>query len=211
MGRSSSFSFRLLRTLTCPTLTIVSVARLFAACPRISWTERPSRQPGEKKRPTVSSALSAGDDATINVWATSLDARRRDDRSGQTRIDFTRGHRKWRCAVARSSNSSSSNDAYNRRTIRSLARSLVSSLAPSLRRRSAGAAARLHRTPFGGATIALGGAKFQIVRVRLHGFIFFRLQVQIFSRCNKCEKNGSSKLVFICLFLYFILYLYFSF
>lgn len=44
---------------------------------------------------------------------------------------------------------------------RSFARSLVSSLAPSLRRHSAGAAARLHRTPSGGATIARGAAKFQ--------------------------------------------------
>jgi len=77
-----------------------------------------------EKRPTV---FSAGGDAAINVWATSLDVRRRDDRSGQTRLDFTRGHRKWRCAVARSNNSSgsrSSNGAYN-----TLARSLARSLA----------------------------------------------------------------------------------
>lgn len=74
-----------------------------------------------------------------STWATSPETARPTDRSRvrtyeHSRIDLTRGHRKWRCTVARSG-SGSSNTAFA-----CSARS--HSLASSLRRRTAGAAAQ---------------------------------------------------------------------
>lgn len=130
-------------------LTIVSVARPSAACPRISRAGKPSTQASRSKRAGRRGSSPRGEAAEINVG--DVGPGRRDVRPTVrveqthqlTRIDFTRGHRKWRCTVARSS-SGSSNRA-SARSARSLARSLPRYVAPP------GPRLRFRRTPPGAA------------------------------------------------------------
>lgn len=92
---------------------------------------------------------------------------------------------------------------------RSFARSLVSSLAPSLRRHSAGAAARLHRTPSGGATIARGAAKFQNRTRRLSSSFHCKCKLFPPGVINVRKIGVQSLYLFTCFFILFSI-VYFS-